>query len=118
MLSVTHIIHFTDNLLCFIGTSTSSNTPPPKLAKIRPPRLHGQKVGCLSTRSPHRPNEIGLSVCEIVSVGPDYLELRAVDMVHGTPILDGKLPRSFFLSHADLYHLHSQAIHPLRCNSI
>ena len=36
------------------------------IAKVKPPRLHGQKVGCLSTRSPHRPNNIGLSLCEIV----------------------------------------------------
>lgn len=62
----------------------------PVMAKIRPPRLHGAKVGCLTTRSPHRPNNIGLSVCEVVSIGNDYLELCCVDMVHGTPVLDGK----------------------------
>lgn len=61
-----------------------------KVAKIKPPRLHGAKVGCLSTRSPHRPNDIGLSVCEIVSVGEDYIEVRCIDMVDGTPVLDGE----------------------------
>lgn len=60
------------------------------VAKIKPPRLHGKKVGCLSTRSPHRPNNIGLSVCEIISIGNDYIEVRGIDLVHGTPIIDGK----------------------------
>jgi tRNA-Thr(GGU) m(6)t(6)A37 methyltransferase TsaA len=64
-------------------------------ARIKPPRLHGTKVGCLSTRSPHRPNNIGLSVCEVIGVGPDFLELRCIDMVDGTPVLDGKTPCAF-----------------------
>lgn len=59
-------------------------------AKIAPPRLGGSRVGCLSTRSPHRPNPIGLSVCEIVSVTENYIEIRGVDFVHGTPVLDSK----------------------------
>jgi tRNA (adenine37-N6)-methyltransferase len=59
-------------------------------AKIKPPRLHGSRVGCLSTRSPHRPNPIGLSVSEIVKVGSDFIDILCVDMVHGTPVLDGK----------------------------
>lgn len=58
-------------------------------AKIRPPRLHGQSVGCLSTRSPHRPNAIGLSVCEVVEVTEAGITVRSIDMVDGTPILDG-----------------------------
>jgi tRNA (adenine37-N6)-methyltransferase len=61
-----------------------------KIAKIKPPRLHGAKVGCLSTRSPHRPNNIGLSVCEVVGVGEDFIEVRGIDMVNGTPVLDGR----------------------------
>lgn len=65
------------------------NTSKQVLAKIKPPRLHGKKVGCLSTRSPHRPNNIGLSVCEIISIGNDYIEVRGIDLVHGTPIIDG-----------------------------
>ncbi len=61
------------------------------VAKIKPPRLGGQKVGCLSTRSPHRPNNIGLSVCEVREVGADYIELGGSDMVVGTPVIDAKL---------------------------
>ena len=59
-------------------------------AKISPPRLGGKKVGCLSTRSPHRPNPIGLSVCEVLHVGENYIDLKSIDFVDGTPVLDIK----------------------------
>jgi len=59
-------------------------------AKIKPPRLNGSKVGCLSTRSPHRPNPIGLSVVEIVEVGKDYIDIKSIDLVDGTVVVDIK----------------------------
>ena len=59
-------------------------------AKIAPPRLHGAKVGCLSTRSPHRPNPIGLSVCAIEEVTKDAIIVSGLDMIDGTPVLDIK----------------------------
>ena len=56
--------------------------------RVRPPRLGGnEKKGVFATRSPFRPNRIGLSVCEIESVFPT-LRVRGVDLVDGTPILD------------------------------
>ena len=58
-------------------------------AKILPPRL-GQRVGCLSTRSPHRPNPIGLSVCQIDRITEKTIEISQLDMVHGTPVIDIK----------------------------
>ena len=58
-------------------------------AKIMPPRL-GQRVGCLSTRSPHRPNPIGLSVCHIDRVNEKFIEISQLDMVDGTPVIDIK----------------------------
>lgn len=63
--------------------------------RVRPPRLGGNtKVGVLSTRSPFRPNPIGLSVCRLLGVHRDAsgvrLELGGVDLVDGTPILDVK----------------------------
>lgn len=67
--------------------NTSSHSIP---SKIKPPRLGGAKVGCLSTRSPHRPNNIGISVCEIIGVGQDYIEIAGLDMVDGTPVIDVK----------------------------
>ena len=68
------------------GDTESSQVP----ARIKPPRLGGQKVGCLTTRSPHRPNAIGLSVCEVVEVGSDFIQVSGIDMVDGTPVLDIK----------------------------
>jgi tRNA-Thr(GGU) m(6)t(6)A37 methyltransferase TsaA len=63
--------------------------PPEKeRLRVRPPRLGGNdKVGVFATRSPFRPNRLGLSVCEIAEVVPT-LRLRGVDLVDGTPIYD------------------------------
>ena len=56
--------------------------------RVRPPRLGGnEKIGVFATRSPFRPNRLGLSVCEIESVTP-VLRIKGVDIVDGTPILD------------------------------
>ncbi len=59
-------------------------------AKIHPPRLNGESVGVFATRSPHRPNPIGLSLVELVDIKNDVLILAGVDLVDGTPILDLK----------------------------
>lgn len=58
-------------------------------AKVRPPR-GGGKRGVLATRSPHRPNPIGLSAVELVAVEARALVVRGVDLLDGTPILDIK----------------------------
>ena len=63
---------------------------------VRPPRLGGnQRKGVFATRAPYRPNGIGLSVVELVKVDSSHpdgpvLQLRGVDLVNGTPILDVK----------------------------
>ena len=63
---------------------------------IRPPRLGGaQKVGVLASRSPHRPNPIGLSAVKLDRVDPDAVDgpeihVSGVDLLNGTPILDIK----------------------------
>ena len=44
----------------------------------------------LATRSPHRPNAIGLSAVELVAVEGRTLRLRGVDFLDGTPVLDVK----------------------------
>ncbi len=59
-------------------------------AKVRPPRLGGKTVGLFSTRTPHRPNPIGLSLVKLDRVAGDTLHLSSVDLVHGTPVLDIK----------------------------
>ena len=62
---------------------------------VRPPRLGGnQRLGVFATRSPFRPNPIGLSVVELAglidSPGRRGLRLRNHDLVDGTPVLDIK----------------------------
>ena len=59
-------------------------------SKIRPPRLDGIKTGLYSTRTPHRPNAIGLSLVRLRAVEGDTLHLAGVDLCDGTPILDVK----------------------------
>jgi tRNA-Thr(GGU) m(6)t(6)A37 methyltransferase TsaA len=62
---------------------------------VRPPRLGGRKkVGVFASRSPFRPNPIGISAVELTGIerrpfGP-ILHLRGVDLLDGTPILDIK----------------------------
>ena len=46
--------------------------------------------GVFATRSPYRPNPIGLTVVELVSREGSRLHVRGVDMLDGTPILDIK----------------------------
>ncbi|KAE8807069.1 hypothetical protein D1007_16612 [Hordeum vulgare] len=59
-------------------------------AKVRVPRLKGGKMGVLATRSPHRPNPIGLSVAKVEAVDGHAILLSGVDLVDGTPVLDIK----------------------------
>lgn len=61
-----------------------------KFGKVHPPRLGGAKVGVMGSRSPHRPNNIGLTLARLVSCEGDSLALAEVDLVDGTPILDLK----------------------------
>jgi tRNA-Thr(GGU) m(6)t(6)A37 methyltransferase TsaA len=62
---------------------------------VRPPRLGGNKrVGVFATRSPNRPNSMGLSLVEFHGLiqrnGKLFLSLSNIDLVDGTPILDIK----------------------------
>ena len=59
---------------------------------VRPPRLGGNKrVGVFATRSPFRPNAIGLSSVRLLRVEPGpVLVVSGADLVDGTPIYDIK----------------------------
>lgn len=61
---------------------------------VRPPRLGGkQKMGVFATRSPHRPNHLGLSLLKLEAVKIDKgvrLLLSGADLLDGTPIIDIK----------------------------
>ena len=63
---------------------------------VRPPRLGGnQRMGVFATRSPFRPNPIGLSCVRLLEVVPHtpqgpVLRVAGADLMDGTPILDIK----------------------------
>lgn len=75
-------------------------------ATVHPPRLGGKEsVGVFASRSPFRPNSIGLSsvrldCVEYTEKGP-VLHVSGVDMVDGTPIYDIKPYITFEDSHPD-----------------
>ena len=76
-------------------------------ATVRPPRLGGNtRVGVFATRSPFRPNRLGLSSVELVRVEKTenegcVLVVRGADLLDGTPIYDIKPYLSYSDSHPD-----------------
>jgi tRNA (adenine37-N6)-methyltransferase len=99
---------------------------------VRPPRLGGAKrIGVLATRSPHRPNPIGLSAVQLERVLPDAkdgpeLHIAGVDLLDGTPVLDVKpylaysdaIPaaRGGWTSHEEMPKLRVEISNELRSN--
>lgn len=74
---------------------------------VRPPRLGGnRRMGVWATRSPFRPNSIGLSSVRIVGIhlhtpdGP-VIEVEGADLMDGTPIFDIKPYLPFTDCHPD-----------------
>lgn len=74
----------------------SENKKVPFSPTVRPPRLGGNtRMGVFATRSPYRPNNIGLSCVKIEKIelhtadGP-ILWVSGADLMNGTPILDIK----------------------------
>ena len=62
---------------------------------VRPPRLGGNKrVGVFASRSPFRPNPIGLSAIELKRIsfekGKVFLHIKGADILDGTPVIDIK----------------------------
>lgn len=62
--------------------------------KVKPPRLGGRKqVGVFASRSPHRPNFLGLSVLKLEAVHtskPVSLSVSGIDLLDDTPVFDIK----------------------------
>lgn len=74
---------------------------------VRPPRLGGNaRMGVFATRSPYRPNPLGLSSVKIdrieqdISLGP-VIHILGADLMDGTPIYDIKPYIPFTDSHPD-----------------
>lgn len=72
----------------------------PYAAKVSPPGLFGVRTGVFATRSPHRPNAIGVSLCALRGVeaggagsgggSGGRILLAGVDLFDGTPVVDIK----------------------------
>lgn len=60
------------------------------IIKVHPPRLRGKKMGVFATRSPHRPNPLGLSLAKIVSLKKNQIVVSGLDLVDQTPVYDIK----------------------------
>jgi len=71
--------------------------------KVQTPR-GGHKRGLFATRSPHRPNPIGLSCVSLLEVKGRELVIDKCDLLHHTPILDIKP----YLPYADAFPLSKQ----------
>ena len=71
-----------------------------KKTKIRPPRGGGAKVGTMASRSPHRPNCIGLSLVRVgvLDGKRKRLYVSALDLVNGTPVYGEFRVTVFYLS--------------------
>ncbi len=62
-----------------------------KTMTVRPPRLGGNKrIGVFASRSPYRPNSLGLSCVKFEKVENGNLIVSGVDILDGTPIYDIK----------------------------
>lgn len=72
-------------------TGFHCNPPWDGSATVRPPRLGGnERVGVFASRSPARPNGLGLSLVELRAIEPGALRVAGVDAVDGTPVFDVK----------------------------
>jgi tRNA-Thr(GGU) m(6)t(6)A37 methyltransferase TsaA len=69
--------------------------------KVLPPRSTTGRKGVFSTRSPHRPNPIGMSVVRLERVEGLNLYIRDADMLDGTPVLDIKPYIAYTDAHPD-----------------
>jgi hypothetical protein len=69
--------------------------------KVLPPRSTSGRKGVFATRSPHRPNPIGLSVVRLEKVDGLNVHVLDADMLDGTPVLDLKPYVAYTDSHPD-----------------
>jgi len=61
-----------------------------KVHLLTVPFLDDQLRGIFSTRSPHRPNRLGLTVLKVLNREGRVLRVSGIDMLEGTPIVDIK----------------------------
>ena len=76
---IIYVFHLNQNFL-------SSKVTPPKF----PGDKNNKKLGIFATRTPHRYNPIGLTLCKFNKIEGREIYISCVDMITGTPILDIK----------------------------
>ena len=82
----------------------SENVNAQKHPTVRPPLLGGnQRVGVWASRSPFRPNNLGLSSVRIASIDMEHMTIEVLggDLMDGTPIYDIKPYLSYADSHPE-----------------
>ena len=75
-----------DRLIVVFGFDRAPKT---RSLTVQPPRS-ATKRGVFATRSPHRPNPIGISIVRLVAVDDLRVRIADVDLLDGTPIYDLK----------------------------
>ena len=96
-----HLDEFTHLWVVFVFHQVAESDWRPT---IRPPRVDSpRKVGVFASRSPHRPNPIGISAVKLERIDLDApggieIHLSGVDLLDGTPVLDIKP----YLPYADI----------------
>jgi tRNA-Thr(GGU) m(6)t(6)A37 methyltransferase TsaA len=103
--ALNHLAEFSHVWLVFVFHQIAENDWRPT---IRPPRVDApRRVGVFASRSPHRPNPIGISAVKLDRIDLDApggieIHLSGVDLLDGTPILDIKpyLPYADVISEA------------------
>ena len=58
--------------------------------EVSPPWAHGLQIGLFASRSPLRPNPIGLSIVKIEKIDKNKIFTSGLDVFDGTPLLDIK----------------------------
>jgi tRNA-Thr(GGU) m(6)t(6)A37 methyltransferase TsaA len=74
-----YVVYFMDKII----------SPPADLL-VTPPWAGGYEVGLFASRSPQRPNPIGLSIVEIKAIEGSDIIISGIDAFNGTPLLDIK----------------------------
>jgi len=71
--------------------------------KVMPPVGSDRRRGVFATRSPHRPNPIGMSVLQLLGIDGLTLHVAGLDILDGTPVIDIKpyVPMADIVPHAN-----------------
>lgn len=93
----------TFDYLWLIWEFSASSVPSTPRLTVRPPRLGGnERIGVFASRSPFRPNRLGLSSVRIERVEGTRIYVRGADLMDGTPVYDIKPYVGYADSHPDV----------------